>query len=393
MRVIVYTGKGGVGKTSVAAATALRCAELGYKTLVISTDAAHSLADSLDATLGPQPVLVGGNLWAQEVDTLHEMEESWGKIQNYLAAIMSWHQLGDVAVEELTVFPGMEELFSLLQIQRHEREGDYQVMVVDCAPTGETLRLLSYPDVFRWWMERLFPIQRRAARLIRPVAKPLFGMPMPAEDFFDSIEVLFEQVDRTHRLLTDRGRTTVRLVVNPEKMVIREAQRSFTYLGLFGFHTDAVILNRLLPDTVHDSYFAGWKEAQDRYTRLVEESFSPLPIFRVPLQEQEVVGRERLLELARLCFGEADPSQVFYQGRAQSVTREDGRHVVTIPLPFVTREDISLSVKGEELIVKVGGYKRVIILPRSLVGLPVEGARLEKDTLRIRFGGEPDGTT
>jgi len=218
-------------------------------------------------------------------------------------------------------------------------------------------------------------------------------MPMPAEDVFDSIEVLFDQVDRTHRLLTDPGRTTVRLVLNPEKMVIREAQRSFTYLGLFGFHTDAVILNRLLPDAVHDSYFAGWKEAQDRYTRLVEESFSPVPIFRVPLQEQEVVGRERLLELARLCFGEDDPSQVFYRGRPQAVTREDGKHVLTIPLPFVTREEISLSVKGEELIVKVGGYKRMIILPRSLVGLPVKGARLEGDTLKIRFGGEPDGTT
>lgn len=395
MRVVLYTGKGGVGKTSVAAATAIRCAELGHRTLCVSTDAAHSLGDSLDFALGPEPRRVSENLWAQEVDALHEMEENWLRVQDYLQTLLTWQKLDSISVEELTMFPGMEEMFNLLEIWRHKESKDYDVVVVDAAPTGETLRLLSYPNIVQWWMERVFPIQRRFIGIIRSVAQPLIPFPLPGQEVFDSVENIFHQLFDMQKLLTDPQQTSVRLVINPEKMVIREAQRSFTYLNLFGFHVDAVVVNRLIPRGSSDDYFRAWRESQEKYYSAIEEAFDPLPIFRVPLFEQEVVGHDQLTRLAEVCFADTDPSGLLYQGKAQTLTREGDRYVLSIPLPFTEKQDVSLSQKGEELIVRLGLYKRNIILPRTLAGCVAIGASLDEGTLKIKLdpgkGREPPG--
>jgi arsenite-transporting ATPase len=390
MRILVYTGKGGVGKTSVAAATAGRLAALGRRTLVLSTDAAHSLADSLDRPLGPDPVAVADNLWGQEVDSLREAERSWGAVQRWLAGVLRWADVADVNSEELIVFPGLEELFSLLQILRHASESRFDVLVVDCAPTGETLRLLSYPNVLRWWLNRIFPFQRRMARLVRPVARlATGGFEPPTEDALDAVEQLFRQVEQMQALLRDPAVTSVRLVVNPEKMVLAESRRTFTYLNLFGFNTDAIVVNRVLPEGAGSGYFAGWHSIQARYEEEIRTAFNPLPILQVPLLETEVVGLPLLERVAAAAFGDRDPAEVFFAGRAEEVRREAGGHVLDLAVPFVARGDVQLSQRGDELTVHVGPYKRKTLLPRTLAGRPVLGARLAGRRLVIRFGERP----
>jgi arsenite-transporting ATPase len=390
MRILVYTGKGGVGKTSVAAATAARLAALGRRTLVLSTDAAHSLADSLDRPLGPDPVAIADHLWGQEVDSLREAERSWGAVQRWLAGVLRWADVADVNSEELIVFPGLEELFSLLQILRHACEDRFDVLVVDCAPTGETLRLLSYPNVVRWWLNRIFPVQRRMARLARPVVRLVSGgLEPPSEDALDAIEQLFRQVEEMQALLRDPAVTSVRLVVNPEKMVLAESRRTFTYLNLFGFNTDAIVVNRVLPEGAGSGYFAGWRSIQARYEEEIRTAFSPLPILQVPLLETEVVGLPLLERVAAAAFGARDPAEVFFAGRAEEVRREAGGHVLDLAVPFVARGDVQLSQRGDELTVHVGTYKRKTLLPRTLAGRPVLGARLAEQRLVIRFGERP----
>jgi len=397
LRVLVYTGKGGVGKTSVAAATAVRSAELGHRTIVMSTDAAHSLGDCFRCRLGPEPRRLAGNLWAQEIDALHEMERNWGRVQDYLNRLLSLRNLDQVTIEELTVFPGTEELFSLLQIGRHTRQGEYEVIIVDCAPTGETLRLLVYPEVFRWWMDRIFPVQRKAMRVIRPVAQPLVSMPLPGDDVFESTQALFNEVDYVHRILTDTSMSSVRLVLTLESMVISEAQRSFTYLNLFGFRTDAIVVNRLIPDEVTDAYFAGWKDMQKRHMRKVQEAFGPVPILTTPLYDGEVLGFDMLRRMALDCFGERDPTEVFFDRWPQTVTRSGGETTLTVLLPFVGKGDIDVTRVGSELVVSVGGRRRTITLPRSLTARDLVRARFDGDLLKITFAdpepeeGEPAG--
>lgn len=392
MRIIVYTGKGGVGKTSVAAATAVRSAELGHRTIVLSTDAAHSLGDSFQHRLGPEPTRLVDNLWAQEIDALHEMERNWGKVQDYLNRLLALQQLDQVTIEELTVFPGTEELFSLLEICNHARSDRYDVIIVDCAPTGETLRLLSYPDVLRWWMDRIFPMQRRAIRVLRPVAQPFLPIPLPGDDVFESTQALFQEVDYVHRLLTDTTMSSVRLVLTPESMVINEAQRSFTYLNLFGFRTDAVVVNRLIPGEVSDPYFAGWKRMQEKHMVKISEAFSPVPILATPLYDAEVLGLEMLERMAGDCFGTRDPSDIYFDRWPQTITTHGGETTLTVLLPFVGKGDIDITRVGSELVVNVGGRRRAIVLPRSLVGRELTRARFEDDLLRITFVGPETGS-
>jgi arsenite-transporting ATPase len=374
----------------VAAGTAGRLAALGRKTLVLSTDAAHSLADSLDRPLGPDPVEVADNLWGQEVDSLREAERSWGAVQRWLAGVLRWANVADVNSEERIVFPGLEELFSLLQILGHAREGRFDVLIVDCAPTGETLRLLSYPNVIRWWLNRIFPFQRRMARLARPVVRVVTGgFEPPTEDALDAIEQLFRQVEEMQALLRDPAITSVRLVVNPEKMVLAESRRTFTYLNLFGFNTDAIVVNRVLPEGAGSGYFAGWRSIQAHYEEEIRTAFSPLPLLHVPLLETEVVGLPLLERVAAAAFGERDPGEVFFASRAEEVRRENGSHVLDLAMPFVARGDVQLSQRGDELTVHVGPYKRKTLLPRNLAGRPVLGARLAEQRLVIRFGERP----
>ena len=385
MRTILYTGKGGVGKTSTAAATALRCAKLGYKTVVLSTDLAHSLADSLDIPLAAEPTEVAENLWAQEVDVYHEIHRHWGSIQDYIANLFAWRGLDEAVAEEMTVPPGMEELSSLLLINRYARESLYDVCIVDTAPTGETLRLLSFPEVARWWVRNLMPISRRVSQVLSPVARRLTDMPMPSGDVFDSVQSFLERLDAMHQILADPKQSTVRLVVNPEKMVIKEAQRTFTYLNLYGYSVDAIVCNRIIPDDVQEGYFGNWKDIQRKYFELIKESFEPLPIFRTPMFEDEMVGERMLNRLADAAYGDVDPTQIFYHGRAQVVTKEGDGFVLTLALPLVSKPDVEMMRAGEELIVRVGNQRRNVVLPRALAALEVRDAKFEAGHLRVRF--------
>lgn len=391
MRIMLYTGKGGVGKTSAAAATALRCAELGYRTIVISTDAAHSLADSFDTRLAAVPVKIAPNLWAQEVDIFHEIREHWGTIQEYLVAIMAWRGLDEIMAEEMTILPGMEELSSLLLITHYHDSGDYDVIIVDCAPTGETLRLLSFPEVARWWLEKVFPVQRKAYKVIKPIIKPFSDIPLPGEEVFDSVERLFVELDRMHSLLVDRKKSSIRLALNPEKMVIKEAQRTFTYLNLYGYNTDAVICNRIIPEHVEDQYFALWKDIQSNNYHLIEECFAPLPILTIPLFDQEVLGTTMLRSMANAMFGDDDPTRIYFIGQAHTIEKQGDEFVLSLPLPLACKEDIDLTRSGDELIARVGNQKRNLILPRVLVDLEPRQAKLDGDWLRVVFGKNGKG--
>jgi arsenite-transporting ATPase len=383
-RILVYTGKGGVGKTSVAAATALACADRGYRTIVMSTDIAHSLGDALGVELGPEPREIVPNLWAQESDVFFNVARYWGRIQAYAASVLRWRGLDDVMAEEMTVLPGMDEVGSLLWIADHHDSGRFDVIVVDAAPTGETLRLLSLPEAARWWMEKIEPIGRRIAKLTSPIIQRVVGMPMPGDDVFNAGEELFRRLDHMHGLLTDHDKTSVRVVLTLEQVVIKEAQRSFTYFHLYDYPTDLVVANRILPDEV-GAYFRGWYEAQQRYGPLVEKTFHPIPVLGAPYFEAEVVGPARLRRLAAALYGEQDPTRFFYRGRPYSVSRDDGTFLVSVDLPFTEKTGIHLTRHGDELVIDLGTWRRTLVLPRILVDAETDGARFEEGTLKIRF--------
>ena len=385
MRIMLYTGKGGVGKTSVAAATALLAAERGYKTIVMSTDPAHSLADSLEVSLSGEPTPVLENLWGQEIDVLHAMDKYWRTVQEWLAALMRWQGADEVLAEELAVLPGMEELMALLYVTRHYRDGFYDLVVVDCAPTGETLRLLSFPDMAHWYMRRLFPLERKVAAAVGPLARTMLRIPVPGRKVFDSIQELYSQLEEMRTLLMDASTSSVRLVVNPEKMVIKEAQRTFTYLNLYGYQTDLIVCNRVLPQEIQDSYFVNWKETQSRYLEEIYNSFKPVPVLQAPFMDREVVGQEMLRKMGGHIFNGKDPVPVLYQGQTQEITKSKNGHLLTVRLPFVSREQLSIIESGGELVVQVAHYRRNIVLPRMLAGLTVEEARIDGDVLKISF--------
>ena len=385
-RILVYTGKGGVGKTSVAAATALACADRGYRTIVMSTDIAHSLGDAFDVQLGPTPLEISPNLWAQESDVFFNVARYWGKIQAYAASVLRWRGLDEVMAEEMTVLPGMDEVGSLLWIADHHDSGHYDVVVVDAAPTGETLRLLSLPEAAKWWMQKIEPIGRRISKLTGPLIQRVVGMPMPGEDVFNAGEELFARLEHMHELLTDHDKTSVRVVLTHEQDVIAEAQRSFTYFHLYDYPTDLVVANRVLPEEV-GHYFRGWYEAQQRYGPLVEKTFHPIPVKKAPFFDREMVGIGLLRELAGALYGEEDPTRFFYRGRPYSVAREDdGGFLVSVDLPFTEKQQINLSRHADELVIDLGTWRRTLVLPRILVDTPTEGARFEEGTLKIRFG-------
>ena len=387
-RIIVYTGKGGVGKTSVAAATGLLCAERGYRTIVISTDIAHSLSDSFDRPLGAEPVEIGANLWGQESEVFHNVRRYWGTIQSYLTSVFQWRGLDEVRAEEMTVLPGMDEVANLLWIAEHHDKGAYDVIVVDAAPTGETLRLLSLPEAGKWWLEKILPIERRIAQLAGPAVRRMIGMPVPDDAVFVAGEQLFHKLEHMHELLSDPSLSSVRIVLNLEKMVIKEAQRSLTYFHLYGYPTDLVIANRVIPPEAGE-YFQAWAEAQRRYMPLVEEAFAPVPVRAAPHFDREVVGLEMLRQLGRAVFGPDDPTTFHYRGRPYRVRRENGAFVLSLDLPFTSREEVSLTRHADELILQVGSWRRNLILPRVLVEAPTTGAKFEGHTLNIQFAAPP----
>jgi len=383
-RILLYTGKGGVGKTSCAAATALACSERGYRTIVLSTDIAHSLGDVFGVELGPEPRQIGPNLWGQESEVFHNVARYWGRIQEYASSVLRWRGLDDVMAEELTVLPGMDEVGSLLWIADHHDSGQYDVIVVDAAPTGETLRLLSLPEAVSWWMEKVEPIGRRISRLTGPLVQRMVGIPMPDDSVFDAGEELFARLEHMHGLLADAEKTSIRVVLTLESVVVKEAQRAFTYFHLYDYPTDLVIANRILPDAV-GAYFRGWYEAQRANQPVVEQTFAPIPVFQAPYFEQEVVGVPMLRQLAEALYHGNDPTEHFYRGRPYSVVRDDGVFVLSLELPFTAKDEISLSRHADELVLDVGNWRRNLVLPRALIGAEALGAQFEDHVLKIRF--------
>jgi arsenite-transporting ATPase len=390
-RTILYTGKGGVGKTSVAAATARRCAGAGLRTIVLSTDPAHSLSDSLDSELGSEPTPCGDLLWGQEVQAQDEMEKNWDSVQEWLAELLAEHGVDRISAEELTVPPGMDELFSLLQIKRHHEEDRFDAIIVDCAPTGETLRLLSFPDVCTWWLEKVFPWERRLVAAARPFARSLLDIPLPSEGVMDDVQRLARNLVEMNSILRDRSTTTIRLVMNPDRMVVREAMRTFTYLNLYGYLTDAVVVNRVFPDEVADGYFGAWAETHKRQMELVRSAFAPVPILTAPYFEREVIGPAMLDRLGDVVFDELEAESVLFEELTQELTTNNGTAQLRLVLPFAEKADIGLKKIGMEVVVRVGTQKRTIVLPQALAAYRPSGARFEDGALNVSFEKETSG--
>ena len=385
MRVLLFTGKGGVGKTTVASATALRIAAGGKKTLLMSTDPAHSVADAFGVELSPEPTEVATNLWAEQIDPQRRLEDNWREIQQHAIAILNWAGLAEIEAEELSVIPGLDELFALADVKRHHDDDPYDALVVDCAPTGETLRLLSLPDIIQWYMERIFPVERRVMGALRPVARRITSFPLPDDGVYAAVRRFYDKLDGVRNVLTDKGSTSVRLVVNPERMVIAEAQRTFTYLNLFGYRVDAVIVNRLIPDEVSDPYFDRWKEIQAVHMATIDSSFSPVPILKARLRDQELVGADHLASLGDEVYGAVDPAEVLHSEDPMSITKRGPHHVLTLNLPLTQKDDLDLSVKNDELFVRVGPYRRTIMLPKVLAAREIAAARLDEGRLEVTF--------
>ncbi|HVH63391.1 MAG TPA: ArsA family ATPase [Candidatus Dormibacteraeota bacterium] len=385
MRVILFTGKGGVGKTSVAAATAVRCAAAGYRTVIMSTDPAHSLGDSFDVALGAEAVQVADNLWAHEVSSLHEMQRHWAKLHEYAAEVLSTQGLDEVLADEVANPPGMDEVASLMWIKHYAQRAQHDVLVVDCAPTGETLQLLTFPDAAKWWLDKIYPWSRRAMRVARPVLQPMMSVPLPSDEVYASLKDLLLDLDGMRRVLTDPEITTVRIVLNLEKMVVKEAKRAYTYLSLFGYVTDSIIVNRLLPRELHDELFQRWQRIHKRYQTEVEESFAGVPIFNVPLFDREVVGEKMLAKMADALYGEQDPASRFATTNSQRIDKDGQDYVLTLKVPFVDRSDVDLSRHNGDLYVTVGNYRREITLPRVLARRDTAGATIHDGELRVRF--------
>jgi arsenite-transporting ATPase len=383
--VILFTGKGGVGKTTIAAATALRCARLGHRTLAMSTDPAHSLGDSFDLELGSEATRIADNLWGHEVSALHEMSRHWQRLHDYAARVFATQGLDDVVAEEVANPPGMDEVASLMWIKHYAARDLYDTIVVDCAPTGETLQLLMFPDAARWWLDKIYPWERKAMRVARPLLQNVIDVPLPTDEVYASIKDLLLDLEGMKKVLTDSTVTSMRLVLNLEKMVVKEAKRAFTYLSLFGYNTDAVIVNRRLPEVLADELFRKWQGIHQRYAVEVEQSFQPLPIFNVPLFDEEVVGERMLLRAAEVVYGDRDPTDHFYEGSSQRVEKVGSEYVLALKVPFTDREDVSLARQDGELFVTIGNYRREIALPRVLASRGTVGASIEDGELRVRF--------
>ena len=389
MRVMLFTGKGGVGKTTVAAATAVRAARGGARTLVLSTDPAHSLADSFEVPIGSHPTEIAPRLWGQQIDAQDRLEENWREIQDYFIQVMNWAGTETIQAEELTVLPGLDEIFALIDVKNHVESGSYDVIVVDCAPTAETLRLLSLPEIMNWYIDRIFPVQRRAVRAVRPILTRTTTLPIAGDAVFAAVERLHRNLEAVHEILTDEEVASVRLVVNPEKMVISEARRTYTYLGLFGYRVDAVIVNRIIPADVTDPYFGKWKDIQAEHLATVHESFEPVPILEARLFDREMIGVPLLEEMADEVYRGLDAMAVLYRDDPIRVRRRGSGYVLRLRLPFVSRDDMDVHRRGDELYVRVGSYKRNLVLPQSLKRMVVREAHFAGDHLEILFEKPP----
>jgi arsenite/tail-anchored protein-transporting ATPase len=385
MRIILYLGKGGVGKTTIAAATALRSAQLGYKTLVASTDIAHSLADSFDIPLTASPLQIDENLWAQEISVIADAQNYWGTLQSFVSNMISGPGISNVVADELSAFPGMDEIVSLLHINKQAKEREFDRVIIDAAPTGETIRLLTMPDTFRWYAGH---ITRLESAIVMRALKPFTGKLLQGpSEILEAVSKLDAATAELRATLSDPAISSYRVVLQPEKMVMREAERAISYLGLFNYPVDSVIINRILPDMTGEGDFYQQRRAiQAKYLELIENNFQPLPLWYAPYYAHEVVGLAALSRLAVDCFGDADPGDIFYQGILQELLEtEDGGYLMRLPIPFVERDDVRLRKRGDELFITIGNFKREMILPTVLARRKAGGGRLKDGMLEITF--------
>ena len=390
MRILLYSGKGGVGKTSVAAATGLQLAKQGLRTLVMSVDPAHSLADSFAlktslfdaATADPFPVKE--NLRVQEVNIQLEIKRHWREISGYITTVLRTSGLGDVEAEEMAILPGMEELSAMMYVNQYRKSGAYDVIVLDCAPTAESLRFISMPTTLDWYMKHVFPMERKVFNAVRPLANRVSPVELPSDSYFANIKDLFEKIEGIDTILEDPQLTSVRLVSNPERMVLRETQRAFVYFSLHGLTVDTIVVNRVLPAEANDSYFGKWREAQQQILGEVETYFNPVPVRRVPMFQEEVMGLERLENLASVLYAPGEnPALVTRSERPYSFERANGMYQVRVSMPFAAKGEVGLFKKGDELVIEVGTLRRHVGLPTSMAGLQPQRATFEGQTLVV----------
>lgn len=389
MRIIFFAGKGGVGKTSVAAATGLRTSEAGNRTVILSLDIAHSLSDifDLDKELVDQnkgrPIEIQKNLWIQELDIQEEIQNNWGEIHRYISTLLNTSGLDEILAEELAILPGMEEVSLLLYINKYLRQGSFDVILLDCAPTGESLRFISIPTTLEWYINKIFNMERAIAKYARPVAKRFSDVPLPGDDYFQAIERLFKRLQGVDEVLCDPDTTSVRLVTNPEKIVLKETQRALMYFCLHKINVDAIIMNRMLPQNIQDQYFETWKRTQERYLEDAHALFRPLPIFQAHLHKDEILGPSKLRLLGEQVYRQEDPLENFFQDVPYHLKKENGRYEILIRLPHISKRDVKLYKISDELIVRVGGFKRHILLPRQAIGAARLRAKAESPYLKI----------
>lgn len=385
MRIVIVTGKGGVGKTSISAATAYKASQLGLKTLVMSTDQAHSLGDSFDCQLGGEAQKIAKNLYAQEIDVRAELYKHWNHIKDFIRNTFQSRGIDNILAEELSVFPGMDELFSILILKDLYINNAYDLVIMDCAPTAATIRQLSFPEVGSWYLKKIFPIQRNAVKIARPIAQSLYDVQLPGEGVFENIENIVTALTGMKEILANPEITSIRFVINLEKMVIKEAQRAFTYMNLFGYNVDGIFVNKIFPQDLEEGYFNRWKKLQKDYTETVYSSFSPVPIFKANLFDQEIVGFEMLEKLANHIFEDKNPAEIFYKDKPIEIKADNGNYILEWRMSSLNKNEIELWTKGEELILQTPQYSRNMILPRVLVGKDIYEAKYENDKLRIVF--------
>lgn len=382
MRIIFHTGKGGVGKTTMSASTAYKCAKNGKRTLVISTDPAHSLSDSLGINLKSQPTKIAENLWGQEVNVLDEIRDHWGELQKYMSSLLITKGFEDIVADELAIAPGMEELSSLFQLNQYVKSGDFDVIIIDCAPTGESVRFLTLPDIVDWYVGKLFSVTRTAVGFIRPLIKGT--MILPDDNVFNSIERLLKQIAEVKDIVNNPNITSVRIVLNPEKMVLKESQRAFSYFNLYGYNVDAIICNKILPK-ISDPSFSHWNTLQSTYLEEINSSFSPIPILKNMMLDTEAVGLELLEMIGDKLYGDTDPSEIMFREQLQKIRKEGDVYVLSIYLPLVEKEKFNLKKNHDNFVIEIGNFRKNLILPRTLANLEPADANFVDGYLEIKF--------
>ncbi len=392
MRIILFTGKGGVGKTTTAAATALQCAKQGLKTLIVSTDPAHSLSDALNMELQPEPTVVTENLWGQEFDVYYSMKKHWNNMRQMMTSIFKWKGVSNVVAEELSVLPGMEEASAFLWIERYYREKTYDVLIIDSAPTGETLTLLTLPQVLQSWLFKAFPGQKLVIKTVGKILKKTKGIPL--DEGYEELQALFAKLETVQKIMLDPKVCSIRIVANPERMVIQEAKRSFTYLNLYGYNVDAIIVNRILPEQAGaaGSVFEQYVQSQAKYLQDIEESFQPLPIFKVPHQGKEVFGLELLDQIATTIYEARSPADIYHLESPFKVEDCGDHHRISMYLPFIEEQAFKVEKFGDELLIILAGRKKSVLLPRFANFLELDGYSFDDSWLNIILRSKEEKT-